>query len=59
MDIELRPYQQQALDTIMSAIPSQEAILTMAATGAGKTIIFLIAAGVFLLFLIYLGIAIL
>jgi DNA repair protein RadD len=40
MDIELRPYQQQALDTIMSAIPTTEAILTMAATGAGKTIIF-------------------
>jgi len=40
MGIVLRQYQQEALDTIISAIPVQNNILTMAATGAGKTIIF-------------------
>ena len=40
MDIELRQYQQEALNTILGAIPHQSEILIQAATGAGKTIIF-------------------
>jgi DNA repair protein RadD len=40
MDIELRQYQQEALNTILGAIPHQSEILIQASTGAGKTIIF-------------------
>ena len=35
-----RPYQSDCLDAIIQAIPDQKHILIMAATGAGKTIVF-------------------
>jgi DNA repair protein RadD len=38
--VTLRPYQEDALQTIMGCIPQQKTILMQAATGAGKTIIF-------------------
>ena len=38
--IILRPYQEAAIDAIMAAMPSDDAILVQAATGAGKTIVF-------------------
>ena len=40
MGFELRPYQQDCLDTIVGAIPDHQHILVQAATGAGKTIVF-------------------
>lgn len=38
--MELRPYQQEALDTILAAMRDERFILAQAATGAGKTILF-------------------
>lgn len=38
--LELRPYQQEALETILSDILTNQNVLLQAATGAGKTIIF-------------------
>lgn len=40
MGIKLRPYQREALDTIVNASVDEKNLLLAAATGAGKTIIF-------------------
>ncbi len=38
--MELRPYQQEALNTVMQAMRTERYLLVQAATGAGKTIFF-------------------
>ena len=38
--VELRPYQQDALDSVLAAVKTERSVLLQAATGAGKTILF-------------------
>lgn len=38
--VALRPYQQDALDSVLAAVKTERSVLLQAATGAGKTILF-------------------